>query len=129
MIRRPPRSTRTDTLFPYTTLFRSHGVGAERVAVGAVDVPELPREDRQRGKDEGVDGGLGGDDGRRSLAWRHRSASRRLLEERRKPRAQNHFYQSRPAYIAATCSPYPLSLRLAKRSEPESAYGRESGGK
>src|SRR3546814_2025032 len=27
MIRRPPRSTRTDTLFPYTTLFRSvHGV-------------------------------------------------------------------------------------------------------
>src|SRR3546814_1237410 len=26
MIRRPPRSTRTDTLFPYTTLFRSDGV-------------------------------------------------------------------------------------------------------
>src|SRR3546814_8619209 len=29
MIRRPPRSTRTDTLFPYTTLFRS-SIGAER---------------------------------------------------------------------------------------------------
>src|SRR3546814_7117944 len=32
MIRPPPRSTRTDTLFPYTTLFRSvhvHGVGAD----------------------------------------------------------------------------------------------------
>src|SRR3546814_7295703 len=29
MIRRPPRSTRTDTLFPYTTLFRS-GVGVGR---------------------------------------------------------------------------------------------------
>src|SRR3546814_21152937 len=27
MIRRPPRSTRTDTLFPYTTLFRSALVG------------------------------------------------------------------------------------------------------
>src|SRR3546814_15845861 len=27
MIRRPPRSTRTDTLFPYTTLFRSFGNG------------------------------------------------------------------------------------------------------
>src|SRR3546814_2751746 len=26
MIRRPPRSTRTDTLFPYTTLFRSNGL-------------------------------------------------------------------------------------------------------
>src|SRR3546814_5472625 len=31
MIRRPPRSTRTDTLFPYTTLFRSHPcLAAER---------------------------------------------------------------------------------------------------
>src|SRR3546814_9350747 len=28
MIRRPPRSTRTDTLFPYTTLFRSVGTTA-----------------------------------------------------------------------------------------------------
>src|SRR3546814_4231311 len=27
MIRRPPRSTRTDTLFPYTTLFRSRWLG------------------------------------------------------------------------------------------------------
>src|SRR3546814_14997975 len=27
MIRRPPRSTRTDTLFPYTTLFRSRRIG------------------------------------------------------------------------------------------------------
>src|SRR3546814_3207934 len=27
MIRRPPRSTRTDTLFPYTTLFRSPQIG------------------------------------------------------------------------------------------------------
>src|SRR3546814_18684756 len=27
MIRRPPRSTRTDTLFPYTTLFRSLALG------------------------------------------------------------------------------------------------------
>src|SRR3546814_5975809 len=32
MIRRPPRSTRTDTLFPYTTLFRSaQGPGSRRL--------------------------------------------------------------------------------------------------
>src|SRR3546814_13047250 len=31
MIRRPPRSKRTDTLFPYTTLFRSGPVRVERV--------------------------------------------------------------------------------------------------
>src|SRR3546814_6245483 len=30
MIRRPPRSTRTDTLFPYTTLFRSFPVSSAR---------------------------------------------------------------------------------------------------
>src|SRR3546814_9978113 len=39
MIRRPPRSTRTDTLFPYTTLFRSivaaltEGIGSEKIEV------------------------------------------------------------------------------------------------
>src|SRR3546814_10727390 len=32
MIRRPPRSTRTDTLFPYTTLFRSAGELAAEAA-------------------------------------------------------------------------------------------------
>src|SRR3546814_9602495 len=30
MIRRPPRSTRTDTLFPYTTLFRAYLTGVYR---------------------------------------------------------------------------------------------------
>src|SRR3546814_9066825 len=38
MIRRPPRCTRTDTLFPYTTLFRSGGdVASELVVPGAGD--------------------------------------------------------------------------------------------
>src|SRR3546814_8574887 len=37
MIRRPPRSTRTDTLFPYTTLFRSHPDPAARPFAGVVD--------------------------------------------------------------------------------------------
>src|SRR3546814_20880592 len=32
MIRRPPRSTRTDTLFPYTTLFRSYEAALELAA-------------------------------------------------------------------------------------------------
>src|SRR3546814_13832949 len=35
MIRRPPRSTRTDTLFPYTTLFRSTGTATFAVTVSA----------------------------------------------------------------------------------------------
>src|SRR3546814_17891313 len=42
MIRRPPRSTRTDTLFPYTTLFRACGalIASSLVAVSSyVDTP------------------------------------------------------------------------------------------
>src|SRR3546814_16501718 len=34
MIRLPPRSTRTDTLFPYTTLFRSAPALPQRIALG-----------------------------------------------------------------------------------------------
>src|SRR3546814_10351230 len=34
MIRRPPRSTRTDTLFPYTTLFRSIGIACNYAPPG-----------------------------------------------------------------------------------------------
>src|SRR3546814_2624275 len=43
MIRRPPRSTRTDTLFPYTTLFRSAAVLAERGGVDALDLLDWRR--------------------------------------------------------------------------------------
>src|SRR3546814_18026037 len=35
-IRRPPRSTRTDTLFPYTTLFRAHAAVPRRADTGRV---------------------------------------------------------------------------------------------
>src|SRR3546814_2179476 len=42
MIRRPPRSTRTDTLFPYTTLFRS-SILSKKLTAGArhlvLDIP------------------------------------------------------------------------------------------
>src|SRR3546814_20143299 len=67
MIRRPPRSTRTDTLFPYTTLFRSlkrrgqrlsiddapprdvheHAVGAERLEHRRIDNMSCRRVARQ----------------------------------------------------------------------------------
>src|SRR3546814_16553045 len=39
MIRRPPRSTRTDTLFPYTTLFRSVARGADDEPLGNFHLP------------------------------------------------------------------------------------------
>src|SRR3546814_7258740 len=44
MKRRPPRATRTDTLFPYTTLFRS-AIGEEpaRAVVAVIDMDLMPR--------------------------------------------------------------------------------------
>src|SRR3546814_15477854 len=41
MIRRPPRSTRTDTLFPYTTLFRSRAAAGRSVARHDLPEPDL----------------------------------------------------------------------------------------
>src|SRR3546814_10215024 len=48
MIRRPPGSTRTDTLFPYTTLFRSEGLDH----VGVEPAPRLDG-DRREGRSLG----------------------------------------------------------------------------
>src|SRR3546814_10185144 len=59
MIRRPPRSTRTDTLFPYTTLFRSRH-GAENLRHGRGS-----NGDREAGAGEGRGGA-----GRRCAARR-----------------------------------------------------------
>src|SRR3546814_10305821 len=44
MIRRPPRSTRTDTLFPYTTLFRSYDDRGDQQRRGT----DLPARDGER---------------------------------------------------------------------------------
>src|SRR3546814_128651 len=60
MIRRPPRSTLTDTLFPYTTLFRSPGVAARQVGGGAEHQREAESPEHRTGDAE-VDEVLGGD--------------------------------------------------------------------
>src|SRR3546814_4435757 len=39
MIRRPPRSTRTDTLFPYTTLFRSQVISGAAIVSIVLSLP------------------------------------------------------------------------------------------
>src|SRR3546814_3231669 len=75
MIRRPPRSTRTDTLFPYTTLFRSH------------DLRDV-RHDRQR-KAEGCLHPVGKGDGEsceRDLEGQQEHAE----EQQHQPRSEEH---------------------------------------
>src|SRR3546814_19067376 len=49
MIRLPPRSTRTDTLFPYTTLFRSHGREPQHRGIADRRIDREPRQDQEIG--------------------------------------------------------------------------------
>src|SRR3546814_3372334 len=61
MIRRPPRSTRTDTLFPYTTLFRSGNVslmpGSDPFSIGGAGGKDDDYSDA--GIDSGMGSGMG----------------------------------------------------------------------
>src|SRR3546814_16533418 len=62
MIRRPPISTRTDTLFPSTTLFRSrHPDGEHRIARGRFGFRLMPSQERPA-PDERADAGDQDDD-------------------------------------------------------------------
>src|SRR3546814_11822558 len=71
MIRRPPRSTRTDTLFPYTTLFRSLGQG---------------RADREDARRDRCDADQHSDAG--AFAHHDRGHAREVAQERR--RSEEH---------------------------------------
>src|SRR3546814_20775417 len=56
MIRRPPRSTRTDTLFPYTTLFRSgdsfvHVTAVERAGMASLGKDQRVSYELETGRD------------------------------------------------------------------------------
>src|SRR3546814_1843763 len=80
MIRRPPRSTRTDTLFPYTTLFRS---GFRTRCPRLRRVPPHARPGRARSQRDAGDGARWPDGGR--------GAGRFLAPLRRTPhRSEEH---------------------------------------
>src|SRR3546814_8289423 len=61
MIRRPPRSTRTDTLFPYTTLFRSTILLGNEMTEAALIERIAARGDGVTGDGRHVAGGVPGD--------------------------------------------------------------------
>src|SRR3546814_9772544 len=92
MIRRPPRSTRTDTLFPYTTLFRSRraaGTGAPHGgAQAAAPAPPgcaAPGLLRGRAPDAGADAAPGDRPGVRRRHHRRRASVLRDGVHRRQP--------------------------------------------
>src|SRR3546814_19294738 len=72
MLRRPPRSTRTDTLFPYTTLFRSlQDAEVEFAIVGPDEQGGEHRESRRfGGRDEAAE------DAAENVAWQREGGQR-----------------------------------------------------
>src|SRR3546814_19210571 len=78
MILRPPRSTRTDTLFPYTTLCRSEGDGVRRLQLSALQrlllhqvVADAEVLQHRRQRDDGAGHGEGAELGGREEAGEH----------------------------------------------------------
>src|SRR3546814_2922676 len=97
MIRLPPRSTRPDTLLPYTTLFRSqHGAAApceaavHHPAVGGAAVALDQATAFQAIQDSG-DGALAEADAARKLAGRHLAEIAHRLQQHHLRRGQPHF--------------------------------------
>src|SRR3546814_922454 len=95
MTRRPPRSTRTDTLFPYTTLFRSATQDAERLrlrrpaAAHAGNPEKSPRRARTL------------------------STALQIHPRRRIPR-----HQRQPVFVAEIARPNPEKYLLCWRRRP-----------
>src|SRR3546814_14279985 len=86
MIRRPPRSTRTDTLFPYTPLFRSlRRAGPRHAALTEHDAGKVARQIEFRGtRTRRRAGGMADDDRstRMNAHVHQRSDERRVREGR-----------------------------------------------
>src|SRR3546814_7888364 len=118
MIRRPPRSTRTDTLFPYTTLFRSRG--RERTATWTYDAAaaELTTADRTAAQlgfvppdaardDDGqaVDGLIGDPDAKTQIGTASADAGRRRPGARTSRSSRPSSGRSRSAADGALATP------------------------
>src|SRR3546814_11836068 len=118
MIRRPPKSTRTDTLFPYTTLFRSDpALPGRRPATGCRRLRVLARPRRQASDPRRHAAGAGV-----ALARLLRAARTRAGPGRR------HGLPLRPPRLRRALRPPPCAGGWAGCAAIRSACGRESGG-
>src|SRR3546814_19092399 len=111
MIRRPPRSTRTDTLFPYTTLFRSIAVHGGKVGPGLV----AQRDDilRQPASSAGGNG---------HMLRRQRRRQRHQAALRLRNRKQAHDAGPSPAAQSPDLPPPLASSRTSPHHQPLSHH-------
>src|SRR3546814_9702750 len=135
MIRRPPRSTRTDTLFPYTTLFRSilrapvegqhNGVARDHLEIFAADASRADRKRRAQDRLED-DLPIAGDG--------HEEQTDRDRGERGGGDRQHVALPQDPLIVRMAegefhvRQPLGADMRVAWLSEIGSAEGRERGG-
>src|SRR3546814_12549578 len=107
MIRRPPRSTRTDTLFPYTTLFRSAAAARGSARRRATAAPRAGRTLRARGRTSG--------------AWRAWPTPRRVRRQRLVPAQRRPPPECRPALDPAFALPPRQCDPACARRDPDRA--------
>src|SRR3546814_11878052 len=125
MIRRPPRSTRTDTLFPYTTLFRSEA--AER-RLAYEEACEVEAEGCQAGREEGRQEGRPEEEGCRqeegcAEAEGCRQEEGRHQEEGRSQEEGCHQQAGRLTEKEARCSKRTAASRVRKGRGREGRHG------
>src|SRR3546814_1539484 len=90
MIRRPPRTTRTDPLFPYTTLFRSHREPADVPVDPPRRVRRPPGSRIVQSHGWSLTDPPGHDGGQGSGAWRTTQLSRRREPQQFDQRSEEH---------------------------------------
>src|SRR3546814_17978105 len=115
MIRRPPISTRTDTLFPYTTLFRS-----DTPQLGPPLPGDLGRPILERQRQLGIAPGANMDD-QAALAERQR-----LAQQAQKAREAGVFFQiaTRPALAATSSAGQGAGIATAGELPPTTEASR-----
>src|SRR3546814_14196361 len=126
MIRRPPRSTRTDTLFPYTTLFRSPRAAGLRPHRLALRQPQPGAEPRTR-----VDHAVashrpaGGPGVAAGLRPSHRHRPKHLATVTAAARAKRTAPGTEIAAAAVPRSENGTRLKKAASSEPSASRGEQ----
>src|SRR3546814_18872969 len=119
MNRRPPRSTRTDTLLPYTTLFRSRGNPQHKS--GELGFPASLRSAARRGRQVATGRAIGPARQPSSRRWSMPDESSGLLSVRRR---RGHSADLRHFVFAAFRPPANATQRSAAALCPHRGHGR-----
>src|SRR3546814_4239544 len=118
MIRRPPRSTRTDTLVPYTTLFRS---GLVRMAPG----DHHPVREPEQGQNTGPERGLRGDRAAAQHAGQRQQRRQGEHQQRGSWRSEEHTSELQ-SLMRISYAVFCLKKKHTQQSDTETSNERQT---